>query len=168
MPRREICFVRGEPGAEQLVCVDCGHVLEPAQGAWVAKHPGRPRRGYHVGKFASVVLSEREREMGARSKPAALLAEWRETKFPAEFFNSELGLPYWRPKADLPSRTAGSVGGYPITADRPGKGCVMGVDQGNGLHVVVKEPMKTGTGLHRSSASRTHEPITPSPISTIS
>lgn len=142
-PRREICFVRGEPGTEQLVCVDCGHELDPARGAWVAKYPGRPRRGYHVGKFASVVLSEREREMGAHTKPAALLAEWRETKFPAEFFNSELGLPYLAAEGGLTEQDLLQlVGPYGMTAR--GKGCVMGVDQGNGLHVVVKEPHESG------------------------
>jgi len=142
-PRHEICFVQGEPGAEDLVCTSCGHKLDPAQGAWVAKYPDRPQRGYHVSKFASTVLSQREREMGAQTKPAALLAEWCQTDFPGEFYNSELGLPYLPAEGGLSEQDLLElVGPYGMTAR--GKGCVMGVDQGNGLHVVVKEPHESG------------------------
>jgi hypothetical protein len=142
-PRSEICFVRGAPGREELVCIHCGHRLKPAAGAWVAKYPERRRRGYHVSKFASTVLSQRERELGAHTKPAALLAEWRQTAFPGEFYNSELGLPYLPAEGGLSEQDLlGLVGPYGMTAR--GKGCVMGVDQGNGLHVVIKEPHESG------------------------
>ncbi|MBN1631220.1 MAG: hypothetical protein JW990_15775, partial [Thermoleophilia bacterium] len=61
--------------------------------------------------------------------------------FPEEFYNSELGLPYLAAdggltREDLLALT-GSWGQL-----RTGQGCVMGVDQGSGLHIVVKEPAK--------------------------
>ena len=137
--RREICFVKGAPGAEVLVCINCGHPLNVATGAWVPKYRDRQRRGYQVSKFASTVLSQRERELGARTKPAALLAEWRATKFPAEFYNSELGLPYLAAEGGLTEMDLLALAGkWGQTAT--GKGCVMGIDQGNGLHIVLKEP----------------------------
>ena len=138
-PRTEICFVKGEPGRETLVCLGCGHALDPADGRWVARYPSRPRRGYHVTKFISSVVSQAEKSDGCHTKPAALLKLWRETKFPGEFFNSELGLPYLGAEGGLTEAEllalAGKYGRPP-----KGKACVMGVDQGNGLHVVIKEP----------------------------
>ncbi|MHB8868424.1 MAG: phage terminase large subunit family protein [Thermoleophilia bacterium] len=139
-PRREICFVQGAPGAETLVCVKCGRPLDPGLGQWVPKYPGRPSHGYHLSKFASVILSERERDAGAQTKPAALLAEWRRTSLPAEFFHSELGLPYLAADGGLRQQDLLALVGVYTQVDR-GRGCVMGVDQGNGLHVVVKEPV---------------------------
>src|SRR5665647_1086285 len=73
-PRTEICFVKGRPGSETLVCMKCGAPLDPAAGAWVPKYKGRPAHGYQLCKFASVQVSERERKAGATTKPAALLA----------------------------------------------------------------------------------------------
>src|SRR5680860_179265 len=85
--------------------------------------------------------SEREREAGAQTKPAALLAEWRRTHYPAEFFQSELGLPYLAADGGLRQQDLlALVGKY--AQMNSGRACVMGVDQGNGLHVVLKEPVK--------------------------
>jgi phage terminase large subunit GpA-like protein len=49
-PRSEICFIQGRPGAEELVCLKCGHRLDPAQGIWVPKYDC-PSHGYHLSKF---------------------------------------------------------------------------------------------------------------------
>lgn len=135
--RSEICFIKGPAGAETLVCLRCGRPLDPARGEWVAKYE-RPSRGYHLSKFFSVILSERERKQGAKTKPAALLAEWRRTQFPAEFYASELGLPYLAADGGLSLEELRALACAWPQMSR-GVNCVMGVDQGNGLHVVVKE-----------------------------
>lgn len=155
-PRVEICFIKGKPGREELVCIGCGTRLDPAVGCWVAKRPGESRRGYAMSKFASTVLSQQDRILGAETKPAALLRQWRETDFPGEFFNSELGLPYLDAEGGLSEQDMQVlVGGYPVMAT--GRECVMGVDQGNGLHVVVKEPKADGYAL---TIYVHHEPMT--------
>ncbi len=155
-PRAEICFVKGKPGREELVCTHCGHRLDPAVGAWVAKRPQESRRGYAMSKFASTLLSQQDRSLGAQTKPAALLRQWRETQFPAEFYNSELGLPYLDAEGGLSEQDLQAlVGGYPLMAT--GRECVMGVDQGNGLHVVVKEPKADGYAI---TVYVHHEPMT--------
>ena len=142
-PRREIVFVKGPPGAETLVCTSCGGPLDPAHGLWVPKYPERSRHGYHLSKFTSVVVSAAEREAGCQTKPAALLRKWQETAYPQEFFNSELGLPYLSADGGLcEADLLALVGDYPQSAS--GKGCVMGVDQGNGLHIVIKERRPDG------------------------
>lgn len=146
--RDEICFIRGTPGAEEIVCMRCGGRLDPGVGEWVAKEPSREAHGYQLSKFASGIVSERERSAGTLTKPAALLAGWRKTRFPAEFFNSELGLPYLGADGGLSDQDLLS-----LVDDRgmatSGTRCVMGVDQGNGLHVVIKQPDKDG-GLVRT------------------
>jgi hypothetical protein len=155
-PREEIVFVRGEPGRENIVCTSCGHVLDPSAGRWVAKRECEPRRGYAVSKFASLVLSEQEEALGAKTKPAALLKLWRETQFPEEFYKSELGLPYLAAEGGVSEQDLRSlVGGYPILAS--GLACVMGVDQGSGLHIVVKEPKDKGYAV---TVYVHHEPMT--------
>ncbi|MBN1837903.1 MAG: phage terminase large subunit family protein [Spirochaetales bacterium] len=155
-PRAEIVFVKGEPGREAIVCTDCGHALDPAEGAWVAKRPREARRGYAVSKFTSTVLSQQDRSRGALTKPAALLRLWRETQFPGEFYNSELGLPYLDAEGGLVEQELQAlVGGYPLMAS--GQDCVMGVDQGNGLHIVVKEPKDKGYAV---TVYVHHEPMT--------
>jgi hypothetical protein len=142
-PRQEIAFIKGKPGWERLMCMKCSRWLNPARGAWVAKYPERTKRGYHIAKFSAVQVSQQDKENGCFTKPSALLKEWRETKFPAEFYNSELGLPYLAAEGGLTEQDLLQlVGAYGMTAR--GKGCVMGVDQGNGLHVVVKEPHESG------------------------
>jgi len=145
-PRAEICFIRGEPGSERLVCLDCGGALDPARGAWVAKYPDRGIHGYQLSKFQSQRVSQKEREQGYLTKPAALLADWRATRFPEEFFNSEVGLPYLAAEGGLTEQDLLALEGRYGQPDS-GKGCVMGVDQGNGLHVVVKEPTASGIVL---------------------
>ena len=155
-PRREIVFVKGPPGAETLVCTSCGSSLDPAHGLWVAKYRDRPKHGYHLSKFTSTVVSAAERESGCTTKPAALLRKWQETQYPQEFFNSELGLPYLAADGGLSAQDLlALVGDYPQSSS--GRGCVMGVDQGNGLHIVIKEP--TDSELTRTV--RVHyEPLT--------
>ncbi|MBN1629431.1 MAG: phage terminase large subunit family protein, partial [Thermoleophilia bacterium] len=155
-PRDEIVFVKGEPGREQLVCTRCGHALDPVAGAWVAKRPSVTRRGYAVSKFAAAHVSEQERNDGCYTKPAALLRQWRTTQFPGEFYNSELGLPYMAAEGGLTEQDLQAlVGAYPVMAT--GRECVMGVDQGNGLHVVVKEPADDGYAM---TVYCHHEPMT--------
>ncbi len=137
-PRSEICFIKGPPGSERLVCLTCGRALDPADGCWAAKYD-RPGRGYHFSRFAATIVSETERKAGTLTKPAALLAEWRKTKFPGEFFNSEIGLPYLPAEGGVTMKEFQAlVGKHGIMAS--GRGCSMGVDQGTGLHIVIKEP----------------------------
>lgn len=138
-PRNEIVFIHGQPGSEYLICIRCGHRLDPARGAWVAKYPNVKIHGFHLSKFYSQVVSQTEKEKGLLTKPAALLQLWRETSHPGEFYNSELGLPYLSAEGGLTEQDLMALEGK-YGQMRVGKGCVMGVDQGNGLHIVIKEP----------------------------
>jgi hypothetical protein len=141
-PRDEICFIKGTPGWETLVCMKCGGPLDPAQGKWGGKYE-RPIHGYQLSKFASTRVSDAEDEAGTHTKPAALLAEWRQTPLPAEFFASELGLPYLAAGDGLTEQDLLQlVGPYRMT--HKGQACVMGVDQGTALHIVIKEPHPSG------------------------
>jgi hypothetical protein len=155
-PRQEIMFIRGKPGWERLTCPKCRRWLSPSRGAWVAKYPERAKRGYQISKFLSMRVSQQDRESGCFTKSSALLKEWRETNFPGEFYNSELGLPYLAAEGGLTEQDLLQiVGSYGMTSK--GKGCVMGVDQGNGLHIVIKEPHPSGIIF---TVRVHHEPMT--------
>ena len=138
-PRQNICFVKGEPGRENLVCRTCGRVLDPSTGEWVPRYPERPMHGYHVSTFLSPVVSEQDKAQGLFTRAASLLQQFRDTPFPSEFYNSELGLPYLGAEDGLSEDDLLSLAGSWRMPAR-GKECVMGVDQGNGLHIVIKEP----------------------------
>lgn len=137
--RFEIDFIKGPDLAEYLVCIHCGHKLDPANGRWVAKYPDVKTHGYHLSKLAASLVSQQEKAQGIQTKPAALLRQWRETDYPGEFYNSELGLPYLAAEGGLTEQDLQEIEGK-YGQMNIGKGCVMGVDQGNGLHIVVKEP----------------------------
>ena len=156
-PRQEIIFVKGEPGWENIVCLKCGRPLYPEEGEWVAKFSDRPARGYQISKFISSVVSEQDKALGSMTRPAALLRLWQTTQFPGEFYNSEMGLPHLAAEGGLTEddllKISGRWGMPPV-----GLGCVMGVDQGNGLHLVIKEPHED-SGLVFTVRVH-HEPMT--------
>jgi len=110
-PRGEIIFVQGEPGRENLVCVKCGTVLDPARGQWVAKHPDRPAHGYHLSKFFS--------DGGVSGRPGARMRDEAggsasrvaDHEFPKEFYNSELGLPYLPAEGGLTEQDLQAISG---------------------------------------------------------
>ena len=154
-PRENIVFVGGEAGAETLICPYCGGILDPTSGHWEARYPSRPTRGYHVTKFLSPIISKQDIQKGFTTRPAALLNEWRNTEHIAEFFNSELGMPYLGAEGGLTEQELMEITGS-YRQQSSGTGCVMGVDQGNGLHIVVKEPK----GDYLLTLRVHHEPMT--------
>ena len=86
-------------------------------------------------------MPEREKQVGGATKPAAPLAARQTTVPPSEFLNSELGLPYSSADGALSEQDLlSTVGHFGCLSEL--KGCVMGVDQGEGLHIVVKKQLE--------------------------
>lgn len=72
------------PAEVFMVCDKCGERIDRSRpGRWIAQNPGAEARGYHISKliFADTDLR-------------ALYIEFRETQNLADFFNSNLGLPF--------------------------------------------------------------------------
>ncbi len=113
-----------------LGCAKCAGRLDPSQGFWVAEHPGREIAGFHLSQLYSQVVQ--------RGRPVqhAILDDFRNAKYVADFWNSRIGFPYEDAATALGADVLDACdGGYPAAAK--GECCTMGVDQGNELHFVI-------------------------------
>lgn len=119
-------------------CEKCGKELNRlAQGAWVARYPGRPVVGYHPTKFSSYVTD--------LNNIIEKLCSTDETKR-QECFNQDLGETY-TPRggqltAEILDECLRDYGHGPAPGDTP----FMGVDVGSVLHVVIRSGQNQETG----------------------
>jgi len=118
-PRRDgTCF---------LACTKCGGELDIIAGEWVADFPGRSLHGYRISQLFS-----------SKVDPGEILTEYRTTRFPDRFYNLKIGIPW----ADLERRldimsVLSLCTDTPIAERCDRCTCVMGVDTGKNLHVVI-------------------------------
>jgi hypothetical protein len=114
-------------GTHHLACPKCGDELDPSVGEWVADYPGRPIHGYRISQLFS-----------SKVDPGEILTEYRTTRFPDRFYNLKIGIPW----ADLERRldimsVLSLCGETPMVEASDRSPCVMGVDTGKNLHVVI-------------------------------
>ncbi len=119
LPRADGTFYRA--------CPKCEAELDPSLGEWVADYPERPIHGYRISQLFSALVD-----------PGEILQEYRTTRFPDRFYNLKIGIAW----ADLGRRLdVASVlslcGQASMLESSTGAGCVMGVDTGRDLHVVI-------------------------------
>ena len=119
-------------------CEKCGRELDRlAQGAWVARYPGRAVVGYHPTKFASYVTD--------LDNVIEKLCSTDETKR-QECFNQDLGLTYTPRGGQLTAEVLDDCrrdyGHGPIPNDEP----YMGADIGGVLHAVIRSGQNRETG----------------------
>jgi len=117
---------RGD-GTFYRACPECFGELDLSAGEWVPDWPGRPIHGYRISQLFSSTVD-----------PGQILAEYRVSRFPDRFYNLKIGVPW----ADLGKRldTASVLSlcsQAPLLPSRSSGYCVMGVDTGRDLHVVV-------------------------------
>ena len=110
------------------VCAAPMDVLTP--GRWEAQAPGNSIRGYGLGRLYSPWVNIPAMiEASQASTPLAL----------QEFYNSDLGVPFTLPGGGLSADILDRCRQDYTFADYAGQQCVMGVDVGLKLHVVVRE-----------------------------
>jgi hypothetical protein len=118
LPRPDGTFYRA--------CRHCAAELDLAAGEWVADYPGREIHGYRISQLFS-----------SKVDPGEILREYLTTHYIDRFYNMKIGIPW----ADLERRLdVGTVLALCRTQPLPEKSeewCVMGVDTGKLLHVVV-------------------------------
>ena len=119
----------GPDGVAFRACPRCSGRLDLAAGEWVADFPGRATHGYRISQLIS-----------SRVEAGEILNEYRLTRFPSEFYNLKIGIPW----ADLQRRVDASTvlglcGETPLV-DESKENCTMGVDTGRALHVVILQP----------------------------
>jgi len=114
-------------GTHYLACTKCGRELDVAEGRWVADYPNRSIHGYRISQLFS-----------SKVDPSEILDEYKSTRFPDRFYNLKIGVPW----SDL-ERRLDIMSVLSLCTDKPmvhrsDRGaCVMGVDTGKRLHVVI-------------------------------
>jgi len=118
-------------GVPFLACGRCGGKLNrSAAGEWVAAYPGREWVGYHMSKFVGqhINLTDILRNLGKSDETAR-----------KEAFNQDLGLPYKPRGGGLTEEQLDDlIRGYALR-QKPERRCVMGIDVGTVLHVIIRE-----------------------------
>lgn len=116
----------------RVACRTCrGPMNVLAKGRWIATHSeNTPVHGYHLNRLYSPWANI----------PAMIEASQATTPLALqEFYNSDLGLPFVPPGGGLDLNALDACRGDYVQADYAGEPCVMGVDVGLKLHVVIRE-----------------------------
>ena len=126
---QEVRIIRQRPDDTfYRACPKCAHELDMATGEWVPDWPKRSIHGYRISQLFSPMVD-----------PGEIMQEYRTTRFPDRFYNLKIGIPW----ADLGRRpdTSSVIGlcrDVPMAENAPwDSDCLMGVDTGKDLHVVV-------------------------------
>lgn len=117
-------------------CEKCGRLLDRTAGEWIAAHPERPMRGYHIPQALSHRITAQE-----------LLDDWHGSEgnsFKEQaFFNLRLGEPYAARGQQIElGRLLELRGEDPMP--QVGRKCSMGVDVGTVLHVRISQRAEGG------------------------
>jgi len=116
-------------------CTKCEARLNPAQGEWIARHPGRKQRGYHLSQLYTQISSPGYPNIASR-----IMWEYQDklgSQLGLENFTiSVLGFPFSGAAARVNDELLDFCeGDYPFTINQ--EGCFMGVDQGDTLSIVI-------------------------------
>ncbi|RMG80616.1 MAG: hypothetical protein D6712_17785 [Chloroflexi bacterium] len=124
------------------ICPKCGAELDLQAGEWVAENPSvEDRRGYHISQLYSSLISADEIWKAYQDA--------RKSYEKARFTNSIIGNPYTdrlkQPLTDEVFRACEADFGFQSSST----GAVMGIDQGDLLHIVLLQPFDGGFQLIR-------------------
>jgi hypothetical protein len=138
-----------EDGSVFRCCPRCSGTLDLDTGEWVASYPDRPIRGYLISQLISPIVD-----------PGEILHAYRTTRFPDRFYNLKIGIAWADTQNRLDGAQVFACCGDQGLQERSAEPCVMGVDTGRELHVVISRLLDAGTqrrqivhiGAHRDYA----------------
>jgi hypothetical protein len=125
LPRKDGGFYRA--------CPKCEAELDMAVGEWVADFPSRSIHGYRISQLVS-----------SKVDPGEILEEYRTTRYPDRFFNLKIGIPWADLERRLDVASVLALCGDEPLAKSSKEPCVMGVDTGKALHVVILQHSTSG------------------------
>lgn len=132
-----------------IVCRDCRAEIDTSRpGRWIPQAPGNVIHGYHLNRLYSPWVNLHQ--MIEASEASGLHGI-------REFNNSDLGEVFAEPGGGLSIDDLDRCRGDYTAGDYIGEACVMGVDIGRVLHVVIREcpqPRRTPSPTYRM-----HQPI---------
>jgi len=125
---RDVRIIRPrKDGTHYLACIKCSRELDIANGEWVADFPDRPIHGYRISQLFS-----------SKIDPGEILEDYRTTRFPDRFYNLKIGVPWADLETRLDMMSVLSLCTETTMEESSDSGiCVMGVDTGKKLHVVI-------------------------------
>ena len=116
-------------------CTQCGHHLIPKDGQWVARHPSRSRRGYHLSQLYTQIKPPNAPNYATHIMAEYEIAKLAEAKI-KRFTISVLGFGYGgsnvRVTDELLNECESQLG-----FSYSESGAFMGVDQGDILHIAI-------------------------------
>ncbi len=128
----ELTIILPRPdGTFYRACPKCQAELDLEQGEWVADFPDRAVHGYRISQLFSTKID-----------PGEIVKEYRTTRFPDRFYNLKVGVPWADLERRLEVMSVLSLCTDAAMAEKGERddGCLMGVDTGRDLHVVVLKP----------------------------
>jgi hypothetical protein len=117
LPRPDGTFYRA--------CPKCAAELDLDAGEWVPDYKGREIHGYRISQLFSSLVD-----------PGEILKEYRQTRYADRFYNLKIGVPWADLERRLDIASVLSLRGD-IKVPPQWDSCVMGVDTGLSLHVVI-------------------------------
>lgn len=125
---QEVTIIIQRPdGSHYLACPKCAGALDIARGEWVADYPSRLIHGYRISQLFSATID-----------PGEILEEYQTTRFPDRFYNLKIGIPWADRENRLDLMSVLSLcGDHPMAEGSSDESCVMGVDTGKSMHVVI-------------------------------
>jgi hypothetical protein len=123
-----------EDGSVIRACPRCAGMLDLETGEWVASYLDRPIRGYRISQLISPVVD-----------PGEILHAYRTTRFPDRFYNLKIGIAWADTQNRLDGAQVFACCGEHGLQERSVETCVMGVDTGRDLHVVVSRLLDAAT-----------------------
>jgi hypothetical protein len=121
-----------------FACEKCGKPLDPANAEWVAKYPGRDIRSYHI---SQAYWTRKIAHFGSvAEKLYKAIVNANNLDLLKYFWRSLIGLAYAGDDQPLTDKIFNEMAGvHPLRPAFAGRS-VMGVDQGEKLHVAIAHP----------------------------
>jgi len=136
------CLKPQKDGTVIRACKKCGKEINPSNGRWIAHNSGRDKSGYYISQLCSQYINPYD-----IYKTYTNLDNLKATER-TEFWNSKIGIGYVEVTSRLTEQQI-----YALCTPEPMKSmdqgdhgpCIMGVDQGNNLHVIIGKRVSNTT-----------------------
>lgn len=117
-------------------CLKCASPLDMSAGEWVAKYPGRKKRGYHLSQLYTSIVPA-----GHVDPSDKIMAEYFAARLSSEkerFTISRLGFPYGGTRQPVTDEVLDRCEAQYVMGPQAGPATGLGIDVGDMKHLVVR------------------------------
>ena len=116
-------------GSYYRACTKCQAEVDVDKGQWVPDYPSRLIHGYRMSQLFS-----------SKVDPKEIFEEYTTTSFPQRFYNLKIGIPWTDLEHRVDIMSVLSLCTSTPMLENSDEPCIMGVDTGKTLHVVILKP----------------------------